>query len=127
MILTGVDNTKRVSIDYNLLLKKWKLTDKEGKSIYVIPSDKCLVKVEKLPEGVKKKDLEKYLKTKYGKFLFDYTLRGNEYILVLVRDFNSCVYWRTAPDSYIEAMKEAEREHKGLWRVKPKVMHCLCY
>jgi hypothetical protein len=59
MILTGVDNTKRVSIDYNLLLKKWKLTDKEGKSIYVIPSDKCLVKVEKLSEGVKRKDLER--------------------------------------------------------------------
>jgi hypothetical protein len=38
--------------------------------------------------------LEKYLKTKYGKFLFDYTLRVNEYILVLVRDFEP-------PDEYL--------------------------
>lgn len=87
MLFTGVENLKEVSVDYNPLKKSWKLTSKKGKKIFLIPSDRVLIKREKLPEGLKKRDLKRYLQTKYGEFMFDFTLEGDTYTLVLVRDF----------------------------------------
>jgi hypothetical protein len=87
MLYTGVDQKKKVSVDYNPLKRQWKLSNREGKKIAVIPSDKVLIKREQLPEGLKKSDLRRYLKTKYGNFLFDFSLEGNFYTLVLVKDF----------------------------------------
>ena len=88
MLFTGVDGRKIFSINFNPFSKKWKPAKGVGKKIVAIPSDRCLVKFDKIPEGLKKKELEKFLKTKYGNFKFDYTLRGEDYILVLVRDFS---------------------------------------
>ena len=87
MLYTGVDGKKKVSVDYNPLKRQWKIGDGEGKKIAVIPSDKVLIKREPLPQGLKKSELRRYLKTKYGQFLFDFSLEDDFYNLVLVKDF----------------------------------------
>jgi endonuclease YncB( thermonuclease family) len=82
--------------------------------IYLYPGER----VEVIPKGT----------GYYGRLLGQVILPdGSDYGLLMIEDGYSCVYWRTAPDSYIEAMKEAERDRNGLWEVKPNVMHCLCY
>ncbi|HIC08742.1 MAG TPA: thermonuclease family protein [Aquificales bacterium] len=63
----------------------------------------------------------------YGRLLGKVIVDGEDYGLLMIEDGYSCVYWKFAPKSYIEAMKEAEQEKKGLWELKPNVMHCLCY
>ena len=63
----------------------------------------------------------------YGRLLGKVIVDGEDYGLLMIEDGYSCVYWRTAPKEYREAMKEAEQEKKGLWEIKPKVMRCLCY
>jgi len=90
MLFSGIEDSKRVSIDYNPLKKSWKLSTKIGKKIYVIPSDRVLVKKEKLPQGIEKpSQLRKYLSVKYGRFLFDFELLKDKgfYYLVLVKNF----------------------------------------
>ncbi len=89
MLFTGIDNLKRVSVDYSFTKKVWKLSDNpEGKKIAVIPSDRVLVKVEELPEGLKdERKLRKFLSLKYKNLLWDVKVDGNGYTLVLVRDF----------------------------------------
>ena len=86
---TGVEGNKRVSVEYHPLKRSWKLTTREGKKIYLIPSDRVLIKRDKIPQGVKPKDLKRYFRTKYKEFLFDFTVdrKTNSYTLVLVRDF----------------------------------------
>jgi len=46
MIYTGVDGEKVLSVKVGLLRKDWKTTQKLGKRICVVPSDKCLVRIE---------------------------------------------------------------------------------
>jgi micrococcal nuclease len=82
--------------------------------IYLHPKE--IVKI--IPEGI----------GYYGRLIAKVILpNGKDYGFLMIKDGYACVYWRTAPDSYIKAMKEAEREHKGLWEIKPQLMHCLCY
>jgi micrococcal nuclease len=72
--------------------------------LYLYPGEK----VEVIPKGV----------GGYGRLLGQVILpNGSDYGLLMIEDGYSCVYWRTAPDSYIEAMKEAERDRNGLWEV----------
>ena len=90
MLFTGIEHLKSVSINYNPLRKKWHLSNKKGKKIYVIPSDKVLIKKENLPRGVENKyQLKKYLSLKYSNFIFDFQLLNDsgEYYLVLIKDF----------------------------------------
>ena len=63
----------------------------------------------------------------YGRLLGKVIVSGKDYGFLMIEDGYSCVFWRTAPKSYIEAMEKAETEHKGLWKIKPRVMHCVCY
>jgi len=91
MLFTGQDKQKKVSIDYNFLKKDWKLTDKEGRKIIVIPSHKVLIKTENIPEGIKKpSELRKTLSLRFSKYLFDFnaSFKERKYTLVLVRDFH---------------------------------------
>lgn len=90
MIFTGIEGKKWFSVSYSLLKKEWKITEKKGKKIYVIPSDLCFVKKE-IAEIKKEKELREYLKyevEEYGKVLWDFKLVGDFYYLVLARDFN---------------------------------------
>ena len=92
MLFTGIDGTKRVSIDYSPFKKSWKVvtSDGNGRKIAVIPSDKVLIKTEPIPKGVKKeKQLRKFLSLKYKNFLWDVTMdfQKGTYTLVLVKDF----------------------------------------
>ncbi|NPB05278.1 MAG: hypothetical protein GXO08_02730 [Aquificae bacterium] len=87
MIYTGWDGSVKVSVDYNPLRKKWKLTSKEGRKVVVIPSDRTLIKKENLPKGVKEGELRKFLKTKYRNYDFDFKVSGDNYTLVLVKNF----------------------------------------
>lgn len=90
MIFTGVDGKKWFSVSYSFLKKKWKITEKKGKKIYVIPSDLCFVKKE-IAEIKKEKELREYLKyevEEYGEVLWDFKLVRDFYYLVLARGFN---------------------------------------
>ena len=90
MLFTGIEDLKSVSIDYNPLKKSWKLSHKKGKKIYVIPSDKVLIKKEKLPKGVNnKQQLKRYLSVKYSNFIFDFQIlkENGEFYLVLIKNY----------------------------------------
>ena len=64
----------------------------------------------------------------YGRLLGKVELpNGKDYGLLMLKDGYACVYWKSASEKYIEAMKEAEKEHKGLWGSYPFLMRCLCY
>lgn len=89
MIFTGIDGDKWFSVSYSLLRKTWKPTAKKGRKIYVIPSHKCLIKREKT-EIKKVSELKEYLKyevSQFGEVLWDFSLNGDYYYLVLVKDF----------------------------------------
>jgi len=63
----------------------------------------------------------------YGRLIGKVIVNGKDFGLLMIKDGYSCVYWKSSPKEYIEAMKDAAQEEKGLWEIKPKVMHCLCY
>ncbi len=95
MIYTGIDGEKLYSVSYSLFTRKWKESKRKGKKIYVIPSDKCLVRLEK-SEVKNKWELREILRfevEEFGDVLWDCSLVGDRYYLVLVRDYE-------APESY---------------------------
>jgi micrococcal nuclease len=69
-----------------------------------------------------------YGKGYYGRLIGKIILpNGKDYGYLMVKDGYACVYkWNTSK-KYIKAMREAEKEHKGLWGINPSLMHCLCY
>ncbi len=90
MIYTGIDGEKIFSISYSPFTKKWKESRRSGKKIYVIPSDKCFIKVGRAE--VKNKwelrDLLKFDVEEFGDILWDFSLVGEKYYLVLVKDYS---------------------------------------
>jgi len=89
MIYTGVDGEKVFSISFSPFTKKWKKSKRSGKRIYVIPSDKTLVKVGKaeVKNRWELKELLKFEVEEYGATLWDFSLVGDRYYLVMVKDF----------------------------------------
>ncbi|GAB6066547.1 cell division protein FtsA [Aquifex pyrophilus] len=91
MIYTGIDGSKWFSISYSLLKKTWKPVKKKGRKIYVIPSHLCLLKREKLEEGLKASELKEFLiyeAEEYGANLWDFKAQNGFYYVVFVKDFS---------------------------------------
>ncbi len=92
MIFTGVDGDKSYSLDINLFKKSWKPTDKEGKKIYVIPSDKLLIKTGNTPIKDKftlRKSVALEIEERFGEVEWDVSLdRDGNYVMVLYKDFS---------------------------------------
>ena len=90
MIYTGVDGGRSLSVDYSLLRKDWKITERKGRRVYVVPSDLCYVRKEKT-DLKDIYDLKRFLsleiEEKFGEVLWDVKLRGDTYCLAVVRDF----------------------------------------
>ena len=90
MIYTGVDGDKTYSIDYSFLKKRWSQASREGRRIYVIPSDKCIV-IHKETEirdlQVLKKTLALEFEERFGGIEWDVKLKGSRYCAVIFRDF----------------------------------------
>lgn len=64
----------------------------------------------------------------YGRTLAKIQLPdGKDYGLIIIGDGYSCVYRKSTSRVYIKAMKEAEKNKKGLWGIDPQLMKCLCY
>ncbi len=95
MIYTGIDGEKIYSVNYSVFTKKWKETKRKGKKIYIIPSDKCLVRIGKaeIKNKWELKEILKFEAEEYGEVLWDFSLTGNKYYLVLVKDYEP-------PESY---------------------------
>jgi len=62
----------------------------------------------------------------YGRLLGTIIVNGMDYGLEMIREGYSCVYWRSAPPKYIRAMRQAEKERRGLWSIDYSLMKCLC-
>ena len=103
---------KKCKVNAEEMLYLGKLASKHAHQ-YLYPGEV----IEVIPKGYG------YYKRLLGKVI----VNGEDYGLLMVKDGYSCVYWKMTPKTYIEAMKEAELEKRGLWEIKPKVMHCLCY
>ncbi len=91
MIYTGVDGKKSISVDYSLLKREWKLTNKNGKLIYTVPSHKSFVRIETTDiEDLYdlKRALAIEIEEKFGDVLWDITLSQGKYCLALVKDWN---------------------------------------
>ncbi len=90
MIYTGVDRDKTYSLDYSFLKKKWTQSSREGRRIYVIPSDKCIVihrDTDIKDYQLLKKTLSLEFEERFGDIEWDVKLRGSKYCAVLFRDF----------------------------------------
>ncbi len=90
MILTGVDKDKRVSVNTSLLKKSWELSQKEGKKIYVIPSDKSYVRVSEPPledPGELRKATEVEVEDRFPGSRWDLGLEGELMCLCVFKDF----------------------------------------
>jgi len=104
---------QRCGVDPETIIYLGKEASKHA-HLYLYPGEK----VEVIPKG----------KGYYGRLLGKVILpNGEDYGLLMIEDGYSCVYWKTAPEEYFHSMKKAEKEKVGLWRIKPKVMHCICY
>ncbi len=91
MIYTGVDGSKRVSVEHSILKKDWKLTSKRGKPVYAVPSDLSFAKVETTQIRDLydlKKALALEVEEKFGEVVWDLKLCGDRYFLALIRDFD---------------------------------------
>ncbi|WP_461829643.1 cell division FtsA domain-containing protein [Aquifex sp.] len=89
MIYTGIDGKKIYSVSYSPFTRKWKESKRKGRKIYVIPSDKCLVRVGEA-EVKSKWELREILKfevEEFGDVLWDFSLSGDKYYLTLVKDY----------------------------------------
>lgn len=88
---TGVDGDKNISISYNLLKKTWKLSEKEGKKIYIVPSDSCYIKIEK-PFTKKLSQLKSYyaleIEKKFGNLPFEVSLFEDRVYVAVYRHYN---------------------------------------
>ena len=90
MIYTGVDGDKTFSVDYSPFKKSWKRSERTGKKIYAVPSDKSLVRIEET-DLKDIYDLKRFLsieiEEKFGEVLWDVKLTDGKYCLALVKDF----------------------------------------
>lgn len=90
MILTGVDGEKRVSVNTSLLKKKWEPSHKEGRRIYVIPSNLSHVKVSQPPvEDIRelRKAMEIEIEEKFPGARWDLRVENGLMCLCVFRDF----------------------------------------
>jgi hypothetical protein len=96
MIYTGVDGKKSFSVNKSLLGRGWSPTRKLGKKICVVPSDHCLVKVEKALSK-KLSDLRDYyqleVSEKFGQVEWDVSLHGDLAILGVYKNFEGEDCW----------------------------------
>lgn len=92
---TGIDGNKKFSISYNILNKKWLPSSKEGKKIYLIPSDLCFIKIDdafssKLNELYSFYSLEN--EKKFGSLPFDISVADGKVYFAVYKDFPSEKY-----------------------------------
>ncbi len=52
---------------------------------------------------------------------------GEDYGLKIIKEGYSCVYRRNTDPEYIQAMRQAREEKKGLWSIDFNLMDCLCH
>jgi hypothetical protein len=90
MIYTGVDGKKSFSVNKSLLGRGWSPTQKLGKRICLVPSDRCFVKVEKALSQ-KLSDIRDYyqleVSEKFGQVEWDVSLHGDLAILGVYKNF----------------------------------------
>ncbi len=90
MIYTGVDGDKVISVDWSPLRREWKLSKKQGRRIFVVPSHLTYVKKEKTEIGDVydlRKALSVEIEEKFGEVLWDVKLMGDTYCLALIKEF----------------------------------------
>jgi len=90
MIYTGVDGEKTISVDYSLLRKSWKITERIGRRVYVIPSHMCYVRREETDIRDLydlKRALSLEIEEKFGEVLWDVRMKGGKYCLAVVSGF----------------------------------------
>lgn len=91
IIYTGIDGSKSYSICVNPLKRTWFPSSKEGKKIYLIPSDLCFIKIEKSFTN-KISQLYSYysleVEKKFGNLPFDISvIKNNIVYLGIHKDF----------------------------------------
>lgn len=97
MIYTGIDGTKYYSISYNPIKKNWMPSSREGKKIYLIPSDLCLIKREKAFTN-KLSQLYSYysleIEKKFGNLPFDISVIEETVYLGVYKGFNERDFYK---------------------------------
>ncbi len=91
MIYTGVDGSRSVSVSYSPIKKSWEIAKKRGREIHLIPSHLSLVKkgVSEIKDPyLLKRSLSIEIEEKFGEVLWDVKLVGDEYCLVVAKDFS---------------------------------------
>jgi len=99
---TGLEGNKKFSIEYNPIKKTWKPTEREGKKICIIPSDRCFIRVEredgKFSEIYKRYSQE--IEKKFSGLPFDISVFEGRVFLAVYRnseEFKDCHHIELEP------------------------------
>ena len=89
IVYTGIDSNRQISVDYNPITKKWRVSKKAGKAVCVVSALDCLVKV--LPKTEEKeKDLLQRLKREYSTENVDLKFYKDLVFVGVYRDRKEC-------------------------------------
>lgn len=92
-LISAKDGEKRLSVEYNPISKEWKVSQKSGKLICCVPSEKVFIKVEDYTKEEKKtkaSDLKNYAKERFPESKHDIKLTNGRAYLALCRDCEEC-------------------------------------
>ncbi len=87
-VISAKDGEKSLSLEYSLLYKEWKISQKTGRLITCIPSDRVLIKVEAYAQESKRakaKELMQYVKERFSDARYDIKLSQGRAYLALCR------------------------------------------
>ncbi len=92
-VITAKDGDKSLSLEYSLLSKDWRITQKAGKVICLVPSQKVFIKVEEYEQEEKKvklSELRAYARERFLQAKYDVKLSGGIAYIALCRECEGC-------------------------------------
>lgn len=98
--ITAKEGEKLLSIEYNPISKGWHISSRKGKTLCVVPSDRCLIKPERFKKQERKSKaqaLKAYAKEKFTESRYDLGYADDMVYLALFRGFGECEFVELEP------------------------------
>lgn len=92
-VITAKDGNKSLSLEYDVFSKDWRITQRTGKVLCLVPSHKVFIRVEEYTEEEKKSklsELRAYARERFPQAKHDIKLSGGIGYLALCRDCEDC-------------------------------------
>ncbi|MFN3976249.1 MAG: cell division FtsA domain-containing protein [Aquificaceae bacterium] len=86
-VVSAKEGEKRLSVEYNPITKKWKVSKRSGRLLCVVPSHKSLIKVE---EKKGREELRAYVKERFPESRYDIKLLEDRAYIALCKGCFEC-------------------------------------